>query len=95
MIGDINDEQKEKIQIILRNTDRLIGLIHNLLTVIELEKNRLELQIQSVSINETIIKILLDIQPQFEGKKSRLSRIFTLFLRYAGMRKDLPGPSQI
>jgi hypothetical protein len=32
-IGDINDEQKEKLQIILRDTDRLIGLIHNILTV--------------------------------------------------------------
>lgn len=69
MIGDINDDQKEKLQIILRNTDRLIGLIHNLLTVAELENNRLELQITSVSINGTIIKILQDIQPQFEGKK--------------------------
>ncbi|NOR46673.1 MAG: hypothetical protein GQ533_01300, partial [Methanosarcinaceae archaeon] len=69
MIGDINDDQKEKLQIILRNTDRLIGLIRNLLTVTELENNRLELQIKSVSINGTIKKILQDIQPQSEGKK--------------------------
>ena len=69
MMGEINDEQKEKLQIILMNTDRLIGLIHNLLSVTELENNRLELQIKSVSINGTIIKILRDIQPQFEGKK--------------------------
>ncbi len=69
MIGDINNDQKEKLQIILRNTDRLIGLIRNLLTVTELENNRLELQIKSVSINGTIKKILQDIQPQFEGKK--------------------------
>jgi PAS domain S-box-containing protein len=68
-IGDINDEQKEKLHIILRNTDRLIGLIQNILTVTELENNRLELQIKSVSVNEIIIKILRDIQPQFEGKK--------------------------
>ena len=69
MIGDINNDQKEKLQIILRNTDRLIGLIRNLLTVTELENNRLELQIKSVSINGTIKKILQDIQPQFEEKK--------------------------
>ena len=44
-IGDINDEQKEKLQIILRNTDQLIILIHNLSIVAELENNTLELQI--------------------------------------------------
>jgi len=69
MIGDINDEQKEKLQIILRNTNQLIGLIHNLSIIAEIENNILELQIKSVSINETIIKILRDIQPQLECKK--------------------------
>ena len=69
MIGDINDEQKEKLQIILRNTNQLIGLIHNLSIIAEIENNILELQIKSVSINETIIKILQDIQPQLECKK--------------------------
>ncbi len=44
-------------------------MIHNLLTLTELENNRLKLQIKSVSINGTIIKILRDIQAQFEGKK--------------------------
>ena len=73
-IGDINDDQKEKLEIILRNTDRLIDLIHNLLTVTELENNRFELQIKSVSINETIKKILQDIQPQFEGTKISIIR---------------------
>ncbi len=71
-IGEINNDQKEKLQIILRNTDQLIVLIHNLSIVAELENNILELQIKSVSINETIIKILKDIQPQLEGKKISL-----------------------
>lgn len=74
MIGDINDEQKEKLQIILKNTDWLIGLMHNLLTVTELENNGLELKIKSVSINGIITKILWDIQPQFEGKKISVVR---------------------
>jgi len=69
MMGEINDEQKDKLKIILRNTDQLIVLIHNLSIVAELENNILKLQIKSVSINETIIKILRDIQPQFEEKK--------------------------
>jgi hypothetical protein len=71
-IGEINNDQKEKLQIILRNTDQLIVLIHNLSIVAELENNILELQIKSVSINETIIKILKDIQPQLEVKKISL-----------------------
>ena len=48
--------------------------MHNIITVTELENNKLELQIKSVSVNRTIIKILLDMQPQFEEKKISVVR---------------------
>jgi len=47
-MGKVNADQKKSLGIILRNSDRLIKLIKELLDTSNLEKNKLSLQFRIV-----------------------------------------------
>ncbi len=66
--GKINDEQKKSLQIILRNSDRLIHLIKDLLDASNLGKNKLGMRFGQVSIEDIISKCMQDMQPQAKYK---------------------------
>jgi two-component system, sporulation sensor kinase E len=68
-VGDVNDQQKKSLEAILRNSDRLIRLIKELLDTSYLEKNKLGLQFGLVSISEIISRCILDIRPQAKDKE--------------------------
>lgn len=72
--GKINDEQKKSLQIILRNSDRLIRLIKDLLDVSHLEKNKLGMQFGLVSIEDVISKCMQDLQPQAKYKEITINQ---------------------
>jgi PAS domain S-box-containing protein len=68
-VGDINDQQKKSLEAILRNSDRLIRLIKELLDTAHLEKNKLGLKFGLISISEIISRSIQDIRPQANEKE--------------------------
>lgn len=68
-MGKINPEQKKSLEIILRNSDRLIRLIKELLDISQLENNKLGMQFRLVSLNSILLKSIQDIYPQANDKK--------------------------
>lgn len=88
-IGMINEEQKKSLGIILRNSERLIHLIKELLDVSRLEKNTLGLQFGLVSINDILSKCILDMQPMAKEKQISLFQDFRLLPRIWGDEERL------
>ncbi|VVB85315.1 Methyl sulfide methyltransferase-associated sensor [uncultured archaeon] len=72
--GKINDGQKKSLQIILRNSDRLIRLIKDLLDVSHLEKNKFGMRFGLVSIGDVISKCMQDVQPQAKYKEITITQ---------------------
>ncbi|NJD51770.1 MAG: PAS domain S-box protein [Candidatus Methanoperedens sp.] len=68
-MGKINAEQKKSLEIIFRNSDRLIRLIKELLDTSNLENNKLGLQFGLVSLNSILSKTIQDIHPQANDKQ--------------------------
>ncbi|CAG0976895.1 partial two-component system, OmpR family, sensor histidine kinase VicK, partial [Methanosarcinales archaeon] len=68
-MGKVNVEQKKSLEIILRNSDRLIKLIKELLDTSNLESNKLGLQFGIVSLNSILSKTIQDIHPQANDKQ--------------------------
>lgn len=75
-MGKINPEQKKSLGIILRNSDRLIKLIKELLDSSNLEKNKLGLHFRIVSINSVLSKSIQDIHPQANDKQITIIKDF-------------------
>ena len=67
-MGKIDNEQKKSLEIILRNTERLIQLIKELLDVANLEKNLFGLKFGLVSMNNILSKSIQNIYPQAKSK---------------------------
>ncbi len=68
-MGEINEEQKNCLETILRSSDRLSRLLKELLDAANLEKNQLELQFAFTSINDIISKSIMELQPQVKDKQ--------------------------
>lgn len=68
-MGRINDKQKKGLETILRNSDRLVGLVKDMLDVVKLENNKLELQLKPVSIRDILLRSIQDLMPQTEEKQ--------------------------
>ncbi len=81
-MGMLNKEQKKGLETILRNCDRLISLIKNLLDIEHLEKNKLKLNFKPVSLNDVILKSIQDLEPLAKKK-------------YITVIKDIPPLSVI
>ncbi len=67
--GNNREEQMKKLDIIQRNTDKLIGLIRELLDIAHLEKNRFGLHFGLVSMNDIITRSLQNINIQAKEKE--------------------------
>jgi two-component system phosphate regulon sensor histidine kinase PhoR len=66
------DREKEKyIQVIKRNTERLINMVDDLLTLSELEDRSGRLQIEKIDIKELITNIIKIFEPSIKDKKLR------------------------
>jgi len=74
MSGDMNDGQKRKMDIIYRNTEKLIGLIKELIDIAHLEKNEFGLHFGLVSLNDIIARSINDIDQQAKEKDISIIR---------------------
>jgi|GEM_PF-824042 len=68
-IGQVNDKQKNSLDTIVRNSDRLTRLIKNLLSSSILESNEFVMEFRPISINEIISKCIQDLEPQANKKE--------------------------
>ena len=73
-MGKVNPEQKKSLEIILRNSDRLIKLIKELLDTSNLNDNKLGLQFRPVSLNNVLLRSIQEIFPQVKDKQITLIR---------------------
>ncbi|SNQ61682.1 PAS domain S-box protein [Candidatus Methanoperedens nitratireducens] len=82
--GKINDDQKKSLQIILRNSDRLIRLIKDLLDVSHLEKDKFGMRFGLISIEDIISRCIQDLQPQAKYKEITIIRNINMLPRIWG-----------
>jgi PAS domain S-box-containing protein len=65
---DLSDSLKSKIQVVQRNTDRLLELTEDLLNVQDMETGRLEFKFETLNLHEVINQCLEEIQPLLRDK---------------------------
>jgi PAS domain S-box-containing protein len=73
-IGHINDKQKNSLETVVRNSDRLTRLIKNLLSKSILESNEFVMAFKPVSINEIISNCIQDLEPQANKKRITITQ---------------------
>jgi signal transduction histidine kinase len=66
-------KQQELLDIVKRNTERLVKLIDDLLDFSRIESGKVELRISAVDIAAVIAEVVRLLQPQMEAKGQRLS----------------------
>jgi PAS domain S-box-containing protein len=71
-IGPINDSQKNSLETIIRNSDRLTRLVKNLLSISILETNEFIMEFRPINVNEIISKSIRDFELQANKKNIRI-----------------------
>ncbi len=67
-VGPVNDMQREFLNTIRRNVERMNILVSDLSDINRIESGRLRLDLGSVSLAEVVEDALMGLQAQFEGK---------------------------
>ena len=67
--GEINETQKEFLEIAQVETNRLAGLVTDLLDVSRIEAGRIELRMEPLSLGEVINAAITSLQPQVTEKE--------------------------
>jgi signal transduction histidine kinase len=69
----IAEEQRESLTLVKKNTDRLLGLINDLLDLSRMEAGRLDLHRTSLDLARLIPEVTGSLRPLIEAKRQRLS----------------------
>ncbi|MCK4826964.1 PAS domain S-box protein, partial [bacterium] len=73
-VGEINKEQKEFLEIISQNTQRLEALINDVLDIEKIESGRIKMKREKVNLNE-IVEVCIDtFKVMAEGKGLKLEK---------------------
>jgi PAS domain S-box-containing protein len=70
--GDVSEEQREFLDIVKSNSDRLVMLVNDLLDVSRIEAGRINLRLRPVDIAESINEVASSLQPLLEQKGQSL-----------------------
>lgn len=92
-VGEISEDQKEFLQIVQTNADRLMALINDLLDISRMEQGRVELREGTVDVVPLIQGSLVAMQLQVQSKQQRL--IMNLDQPLPPVRGDMARISQI
>jgi PAS domain S-box-containing protein len=65
---NLSNDLKSMIEVVRRNTDRLLELTDDLLNIQDMEAGRLEIKNETVNLQEVLTHCLEDIQPLLRGK---------------------------
>jgi len=71
--GELNEEQKEFLDIIDRSSSKLLGMINNILDVAKLETGKMELTLRELDFKDIITRVIEIIKPQADSGKIDLS----------------------
>jgi signal transduction histidine kinase/DNA-binding response OmpR family regulator len=72
-VGEIGEDQKEFLQIVQTNADRLMALVNDLLDISRLEQGRVELRAVTVDMVPLIQGALVAQQLQFQSKQQQVA----------------------
>jgi PAS domain S-box-containing protein len=71
-VGELRPEQREFLEIVRQNSDRLIALIEDLLDISRVESGQIALRCTAMDISRVIGEVAASFRPQVLGKKQRL-----------------------
>lgn len=80
MQGQITELQRENVQDLLNNADRLLDLIDTLLDLTKIEAGKIDCRIESVNIDELVQSVTSTIEPFLNSGRVRISRDIALHL---------------
>lgn len=66
--GELNNQQQDFLQVAKNNTDRLHELVRDLLDISRIESGKIDLDVQLLSVQETINSAVKSVQNQFEER---------------------------
>jgi PAS domain S-box-containing protein len=69
----LTKEVESHLQVVKRNTDRLLSLTNDLLDVQRMQAGRLQLNMQPINLHEVITEIINEIRPLIDEKKQNLN----------------------
>jgi signal transduction histidine kinase len=72
LIGPVTEDQKEGLATILKSTDRLIGLINNLLDIAKYQSGKMKLERSNCNINDIINNVIKEFLPQIKEVNGRI-----------------------
>lgn len=72
-LGPVNETQKEFLEIIQSNAERMIAIINDLLDITKIETGSVELELRSLHVAETLSGVMLDLQPRVLERQQSLS----------------------
>lgn len=67
--GEINDIQKEFLQIVQENSDRLVSLINDLLDISRIESGRVHLKVEPIDMGDIAKGVVYTFRTMAEGQK--------------------------
>lgn len=86
--GELNLSQKKFLQEAAKSNEKIIKLVSELLDVARIERNRLELDLKKVDINEIINEVVKNAEPLALKKKIDLNFLFSKNQFYAKIDID-------
>jgi signal transduction histidine kinase len=72
-LGPVNDTQKEFLQIIQTNAERMISIINDLLDITKIETGSVELDLRSLHLAEALSTVMMELQPNIQAREHTLS----------------------
>ena len=70
---DVSDSLKSKIEVVQRNTDRLLELTNDLLSIQNMENGTLEIKLQKLNLTEVLTQCVEEIQPILREKQQEVT----------------------
>jgi signal transduction histidine kinase len=72
-LGPVNDTQKEFLQIIQTNAERMITIINDLLDITKIETGSVELDLRPLHLAESLSNVMMELQPNIHAREHVLS----------------------
>ncbi|HJZ46168.1 MAG TPA: GAF domain-containing protein [Roseiflexaceae bacterium] len=72
-LGPVNDTQKEFLQIIQTNAERMITIINDLLDITKIETGSVELDLRPLHLAESLSTVMMELQANIRAREHELS----------------------
>jgi len=72
-LGPVNDTQKEFLEIIQTNAERMITIINDLLDITKIETGSVELDMRPLHLAESLSNVMMELQPNIRAREHALS----------------------